>query len=946
MQKNSLKNSLKNTFKALKIELFGLVQGVGMRPFIYNLAQKYNLCGFVFNDDSGVKLAICGTLSACENFTQELKQNSPPLAKIEKINIFEISQKAFNADYTELCEKSDSIKQKKSKNQKTNLIESIESKSAQNGANAADSMKIIESIFKKEQKFQILPSKSATKIAPILPDFAICKDCEREFNDPKNRRYHHAFINCTNCGPRFSIIKALPYDRANTTMADFAMCEHCKSEFENPKDRRYHAQPIACKNCGPKAIFRSLNGEILATQEEAFKQCAKALQDGKIVAIKGIGGFHLCCNAKNANAIKELRMRKSRPAKPLAIMAKDLQSAKELAQISDFEAQILSSQLRPIMLLKKRQWRDENGLCGNLDSIKSTKNLDSIKNTSLIESGKNLDSIKSTNLIESALEIAAPNTDKIGIFLAPSALHLMLFEFFKNPIIATSANISAEPIITDFIELRAKLNNIADFALDYDRAIINPSDDSVVFCVSVGGENFLRFLRSSRGVRPGILDANFIKCNIESDGNFSENSSAISPKQTAQSPKNGAILAIGAELKNEFAIYQNNKIFRSAYIGDLKNLATMKRFFAALRQFKEAYNLEFTEIIADLHPHFIHTKAFESTEWRELLGLNKNLDSMNLDSIKINSHKSAQSPKISKIQHHKAHIYSVACENKLDFFAPFLAFSFDGTGFGEISAQNTKSEIWGGEVFINSNNGLERAYFVDNFALIGGENAIKNIYFLTYSILRKYNLNSVSFYEWLNNENEFFSKEQLDIAFNAAKIHTSSLGRVFDALSCLILKRGKIDYDAQAAIELEAHYLENLDFTIAPEINNQKISFKRVFAEAVGICDNLDSMKIAQNYAQNYKQNYTQNYTCAQKIATGFINGIAELIANLAKKHNLPVLLSGGCFNNSALLARTIALLKAQNTKFYLGSDCGDGAIALGQIFWSLHKNQLNLASF
>lgn len=919
MQKNLQTNSQKTAYKALKMELFGLVQGVGMRPFIYNLAQKYNLCGFVFNDDSGVKLIICGILSACENFTQELKQNSPPLAKIEKINLFEISQNDFLCEYKEAFGdlKIDSM----------NLIESIESKSAQNHKNTADSMNLIESIFKKKQKFQILPSKSATKIAPILPDFAICKDCEREFNDPKNRRYHHAFINCTNCGPRFSIIKALPYDRANTTMADFIMCEHCKSEFENPKDRRYHAQPIACKNCGPKAIFRSLNGEILATQEEAFKQCAKALQDGKIIAFKGIGGFHLCCNAKNANAIKELRMRKSRPTKPLAIMAKDLQSAKELAQISDFEAQVLSSQLRAIVLLKKRRWHDKNELHSDLDSIKTTKNRDLIKNINSIESAENLDSIKNINSLESALEIAAPNTDKIGIFLAPSALHLMLFEFFKNPIIATSANISSEPIITDFAEIRAKLANIADFALDYDRAIINPSDDSVVFCVNVGGENFLRFLRSSRGVRPSILS------------DFNKNSSTISPKQTTQSPKNGAILAIGAELKNEFAIYQNNKIFRSAYIGDLKNLATMKRFFAALRQFKEAYNLEFTKIIADLHPYFIHTKAFESTEWRELLGLGENLDSINLDSLNLNSHKSTQSPKISKIQHHKAHIYSVACENKLDFFSPFLAFSFDGTGFGEILG--TRTEIWGGEVFINSQNGLERAYFVDNFALIGGENAIKNIYFLTYSILRKYNLNSVSFYEWLNNENEFFNKEQLDIAFNAAKIYTNSLGRVFDALSCLLLKRGKIDYDAQAAIELEAHYLENLDFTIAPEINNQKISFKRVFAEVIGIYDDLDSIK---NNSDSTK--IAQSYTCTQKIATGFINGIAELIANLAKKHNLPVLLSGGCFNNSALLARTIALLKAQNTKFYLGSDCGDGAIALGQIFWSLHKNRLNLTSF
>ncbi|MCI7103147.1 MAG: Sua5/YciO/YrdC/YwlC family protein, partial [Campylobacter sp.] len=310
--------------------------------------------------------------------------------------------------------------------------------------------------------FRIISSQQAQKIAPILSDFAICADCEAEFRDPKNRRYHHAFINCTHCGPRFSIISSLPYDRKNTSMAEFKMCASCEREYNDPLNRRFHAQPTCCPNCGPKAFLKDLKGQILASNESAFSTCAELLEQGKIIAIKGLGGFHLCCDGSNVKAINELRKRKNRPAKPLAIMCENEQMASALADFTNGEKKLLNSQLRPIVLAKKSQ------------------------------------------VLKPKLSQAiAPNIDKIGVFLAPTSFNLLLFHYFKKPIIATSANLSGEPIITSSHELCAKLNLMADFVLDHNRQILNPSDDSVVFYSE--SLELAQYIRTSRGLRPSIV---------------------------------------------------------------------------------------------------------------------------------------------------------------------------------------------------------------------------------------------------------------------------------------------------------------------------------------------------------------------------------------------------------------------------------------------------------
>ena len=771
-----------------------------MRPFIYNLALSLGLKGQVYNDGIGVQISLCGSAADCESFLSRLKKNPPPLARIDEI----------------ICENSSEI----------------------------------------FDDFRIISSQQAQKIAPILSDFAICADCEAEFRDPKNRRYHHAFINCTHCGPRFSIISSLPYDRKNTSMAEFKMCASCEREYNDPLNRRFHAQPTCCPNCGPKAFLKDLKGQILAHGESAFSACAELLEQGKIIAIKGLGGFHLCCDSSNAKAINELRKRKNRPAKPLAIMCENEQMASALADFTKGEKKLLNSQLRPIVLAKKSQ------------------------------------------VLKPKLSQAiAPNIDKIGVFLAPTSFNLLLFHYFKKPIIATSANLSGEPIITSSHELCAKLNSVADFVLDHNRQILNPSDDSVVFYSE--SLELAQYIRTSRGLRPSIVpfeipnnispnsripsenllnsripSKNLLNSKIPSENSKISSENSRIPKYTPRTPHK-TILALGSELKNTFGIYHEGNIFLSPYIGDLKNIATKERFDALLATFKRTYELEFTEIIADLHPHFSHTKDFEKS------GHN-----------------------IKKLAHHKAHIYSVMCENNLPLNADILGFAFDGTGYGE------DSKIWGGEVFgVCESKGLKRLYHFDNFAMIGSQNAIKNIYFLAFALLRKYELSAPSFFGRFN-QNQI---KRLEIGLKAACVQTSSLGRIFDAVASIVLGLDSVSYDAQAPMELEALYDPSLDvcyeFSVSGEIISLEAVLKSILAES------LPSVA-----------------------ATGFINGIAALIAKIAKKHETSVVLGGGCFANKALLEQTITLLKAQNTPYYLPKNlpAGDESIALGQLYYAL----------
>lgn len=504
----------------------GIVQGVGFRPFVYTIALRYTLSGFVLNNSKGVLIEIEGFKESLDKFEEALFKELPSLARID----FWTKE----------------------------LIP-----------------------YKGDMAFEIRHSDEAsTKSSPVLPDMSICNECLAELKDPHNRRYHYFFTNCTNCGPRYSIIKTVPYDRPYTSMQPFLMCDECKEEYTNPLNRRYHAQPISCPKCGPTLSLRSIDGELLATNEEAIIQLAELINAGHIVAMKGMGGFHLMCDATQDDVVANLRKRKHRPSKPFAVMFKSLEAIEEECVLSAQEEEGVSSLLRPIVLLKR--------------------NANASKISSLI----------------------APRIDRLGVFLPYTPLHVILFEYLKNPIVATSANRSGEPIISEATVLTQKLKDVVEYYLDYNREIVNSSDDSVL--QYIGDKTLL--MRSSRGIAPQSF--------------------------RVDSKDERKILAVGAHQKNAIAIYLNHQIIVSPYIGDLDNIASHELFEKMIESFARFYDFTPDIIVGDLHPNYV------STQWAK----KQNIPFM-------------------QVQHHYAHILSTMCEHKLS--EPVLGIAWDGTGYGD-----------------------------------------------------------------------------------------------------------------------------------------------------------------------------------------------------------------------------------------------------------------------
>jgi hydrogenase maturation protein HypF len=505
----------------------GKVQGVGFRPYIYKLAIELNLEGFVFNNNIGVIIQIQGEDKIINKFKKMLINNLPILAKIDNITTKEI-----DIIYTGQFE-----------------------------------------IIQDRNKSIHSPLNTVT----ILPDVKICNDCKNDVkNDGKYKNYFAT--NCTNCGPRYSIIKTVPYDRINTSMKYFVLCKSCKEDYINPLNRRYHAQPTSCLGCGLK-LELSINNKIITNQNKIYKITSKLIEEGKIGVIKGIGGFHIVCDASNKDVIQKLRIYKNRPTKPFAIMCKDMDTIKLLANVSKKEEEILQSKEAPIVILNKLN----------------------------------------NNYISDEI---APNINKIACILPYTPLHHLLLDNIKNPIVATSANVSGEPIIINIQDIKDKLQFV-DFILDYNRDIINASDDSVVQIVN----DELNILRLSRGYAPYEINLPF----------------KLDKK----------ILSIGANSKNNICLAFDTKIIISPYIGDLSNIKTFEFFNRTIETFKKFYNFNYDVIVCDKHP------LYESVKWAK-----------------------EQKKELYDVQHHLAHIYSVKAEHNLSK-ENYTAFSFDGTGYGD-----------------------------------------------------------------------------------------------------------------------------------------------------------------------------------------------------------------------------------------------------------------------
>ena len=749
------------TLSLARISVRGVVQGVGFRPFVYQLAVRHNLRGWVRNTSEDVKIEVEGEAGDIESFLKGLREQVPPLAHIE--------------DFT-----------------------------AMTGPPIG------------YEKFEIRESiAEAGKYQLVSPDIATCPDCLSEIFDPVDRRYRYPFTNCTNCGPRFTIIADIPYDRPNTTMKSFRMCPDCQREYDDPLNRRFHAQPNACPACGPQLELVDARGSKVEC-DDLISKTAALLKGGKIVAVKGLGGFLLACDATSEKVVNRLRQRKKRPAKPLAVMVATLDEARQHCEINDAEVKLLTSPGSPIVLVK---WKK----------------------------------------VSTITKAVAPGLKYLGVMLPYTPLHHLLLQATKLPFVMTSGNLSEEPIARDNDEALKRLSGIADYFLRHNRDIYARYDDSVMIV-----ENEERqFVRRARGYAPYPIHL---------------------PYQSRQ------ILACGAEEKNTFCLTRDNHAFVSQHIGDMENLETLEHFTNSIELYQRLFRIK-PEIFAhDMHPEYLPTKYARELAQKEKI-------------------------KLVSVQHHHAHIVSCMADNNIE--GNVIGVALDGTGYG------ADGHIWGGEFLIADYKTYNRMAHLEYLPLPGGALAIKKPIRTAagYLMILGFVDRELPPFEEINEEELSIIKRQIENNINAPL--TSSMGRLFDAVAALIGVRSIIQYEAQAAIDLEM---------CAGEAANEDKSYPFSVEERNGI----SVIKVRDLLAAVI--NDWQAKTPRAMIAARFHNAVARMILELcqaiSKKTGIKqVVLSGGVFQNRLLTRKTRALVESAGLRVYTQRQvpCNDGGVSLGQ---------------
>jgi len=761
--------------KAIHIHIRGIVQGVGFRPFVYGLADRYKLNGWVLNSSAGVEIEIEGEDHILEAFQDALKNEFPPLAQIDEI--------------------------------KTNAIE----------------LQGFERFFIKHSE----PKEG--EFIPISPDVSLCNDCLNEMMDPNDRRYRYPFINCTNCGPRFTIIEDIPYDRPKTSMAGFPLCEDCREEYENPLDRRFHAQPVACDECGPHIWYQE-NGQILGEKETALQSARKAIKEGKVIAVKGLGGFHIACDASNTEALRKLRERKRRSEKPFALMALDIETIRSYCVIAPVEEELLTSRKRPIVLLEK----------------KTDLNLP---------------------------EEIAPKQKNLGFMLPYTPLHYLLLEQkenFPNILIMTSGNISEEPIAYQDDDAIKRLTPLVDGFLMHNRPIFMRVDDSVTRVVNKHEYP----IRRSRGYVPDPI---------------------LIPEETL------SICAAGGELKNTFCLSRDQYAFISHHIGDVANYETMQSFEKGVTHFQHLFKIEPEAYACDMHPNYFTSQyAYERAKIEE--------------------------KPLVEIQHHHAHLAACLADNERYLTQErVIGAIFDGTGYG------TDGTIWGGEFLVGNLTKFNREFYLEPTPQPGGDLATRTPARMTLAHLWQQGIEwdiDLPVVQTLKPIERKALQNQLEKGINAPL--TSSMGRFFDAVSALISICSTVNYEAQAAIELEAIAAENEEgfYPFSIEKDNPAIGLQP-FWKAI-----LSDMKAKLPQ---------------RIIAARFHNSLVQLQLNicttLREKYDInTVVFSGGVWANQYLLTRSIKLLEANGFEVLTHHrvPCNDGGISLGQLMIAVNQLELN----
>ncbi|WP_028936730.1 carbamoyltransferase HypF [Pseudonocardia spinosispora] len=746
----------------VRVRVSGIVQGVGFRPFVHTLAGSLGLSGHVGNDGSGVLLEAQGDRGAVRSLLAELTAHPPALAVVEDVSATEIP------------------------------------------------------VCPDATGFVISASDIAgPRHTLISPDTATCDDCLAELADPADRRYRYPFLNCTNCGPRFTIVTGVPYDRAATTMADFPMCAACAAEYHDVTDRRFHAQPVCCPDCGPTL---SLDGD----RSDPIAGAARALRRGEIVAVKGLGGFHLATLAGasaryadvGAAAVARLRARKHREDKPFAVLVKDLDAARELVGVDEVSAELLTSRRRPIVLLPR---------------------------------------LPGTRL---APEIA-PGNQHLGILLPYTPLHHLLLDEVAEPIVLTSGNVSDEPIAFQDYEAARRLAPIADVFLTHDRRIHVRADDSVLRVV----EGAPMPIRRSRGYAPEPLPM----------------------VVAARRP----VLGCGAELKSTFCLARGEHAFLSHHIGDLGNYETLRSYTSGIAHFGELFDVDPVVLAHDLHPEYLSTKFAHDTADRrdvELLG----------------------------VQHHHAHLASCLADNGVA--GPVIGVACDGLGYG------LDGTLWGGEVMVVSLTEFRRLTHLETVALPGGAAAIREPWRMAASYLRSAGHREVPSAAASLATRQGARWDQvgalLDGGVNTPP--TSSAGRLFDAVAALVGLRDRVNYEGQAAIELE----QRVD---PAEMDWYPARLEGALIRGVDLVSAvLDDLAAGVDVG---------------RIAGRFHNGVVEVLAMACVKARAEtglgvVALSGGVFQNVLLTTRLAARLRTDGFEVLTHHRVppNDAGISFGQV--------------
>ncbi|MFF5937926.1 carbamoyltransferase HypF [Streptomyces sp. NPDC012508] len=763
-----------------RVVVRGVVQGVGFRPYVYALATGLRLSGHVTNTADGVVAEVEGDPADVAAFCARLAPDAPPLARVESVEAAEVAASGGRG-------------------------------------------------------FTIVPSRQGGAVRTLVPpDTATCDDCVAELADPADRRYLHPFVTCTHCGPRFTIVTGLPYDRVHTTMAGFPMCPDCAREYGDPADRRFHAQPVACPACGPRLRLVTAQGGGAEAGADPVAAARRMLAAGAILAVKGLGGYHLACDATNPDAVAELRRRKARGDKPFAMMAADLADVEPLVHLGPLERELLVGSVRPVVLLRRRD--DPRPRPGAAPA-----------------------------------KAVAPGSPDLGFMLPYTPVHHLLLGLGapdrEGPrlLVMTSGNLSGEPIVTDDAEALTRLAGLADAWLLHDRPIHVPCDDSVVRVCD--GEQLT--LRRSRGYAPLPVTL---------------------PVEVAPA------LAVGGDLKNTFCLGEGRQAWLSAHIGDMDDLATQLALASAERQLESVTGVRPRLLAADRHP------AYRSTRWAR-------------------SH--AAGRPVVPVQHHHAHVAAAMAENGLDGTRPVIGVAFDGTGYGLDGA------VWGGEFLLADYAGFSRFAHLAYVPLPGGDAAVRRPYRMALAHLRAAGLAAELALPCTRAcpvEELPVLARQLTRGLNC--VPTSSMGRLFDAVSSLAGICHHAGYEAQAAIELEAAALRE------PAVAEDGRYVFRLGSRRAGAPLTADPAPLLAAVVED-----VLGGTSATVVAARFHRAVARLVRTVCAAARSEtgvetVALTGGVFANTVLSSACAHGLREDGFTVlrHRRIPPNDGGLALGQL--------------